>query len=358
MAFIKNLTEKLLEHEYRIIPNFYNSKSIGDDTEYIGFLKQSGAMLYGVVIINADKKYDCIGFCKDAVNNYFARLKKAIVVVLFVSEDPSGELLKFAEQDIEDYTEDIINIIWIADTSQKELMVKGSQPDKILELDKLINSSFDGGEYTAAQDITTLYAKTSDKRKAEIKSGNIYLTYALILINGFILAIDMMCDNLYGFSLSDGGALSRELVLSGEWYRLITHFFLHGGLMHFLANALSLYIFGGRTERYFGKLKMLIIYFLSGLGSGLLTVLCTSSAAVGASGAIFGLMAAVLVYTRLKKRSADGLDTYLLIIFAIIGILSGFMMPDVDNWGHIGGFITGMLTAFVIMKGENNGKVQ
>lgn len=358
MAFIKNLTEKLLEHEYRLIPGFYNSRSVGEDTEYIGFLKQSGAMLYGIVIINADKKYDSIGFYKDAVSHYFGQLRSAVTVALFVSENPAEELLSFAEQDIEDYTEDILNIIWIADTGRKKLIVKGSQPDKILELDKLINSSFDSGEYTSAQDISTLYAKTADKRKAEIKSGNIMLTYALIIINGIILVMSMIPENISGHDIIRDGALSRELVLSGEWYRLITHFFLHSGITHYAANALSLYIFGGRAEKYYGKLNMLVLYFISGLGSGILTIICTGTPAVGASGAIFGLMASVLMYTRVRKRSADGLDSCFMLIFTIFGILSGFLMPGVDNWGHIGGFVTGILTALFILKGESNGRVQ
>lgn len=354
MAFIKNLTERLLEAEYRPIQNFYSSKSIGENTEHIGFVKQVGAVIYGIIIINSDKKYDYMGFYKDTLNYFFKGLKKVIAVGIFVSENPDDELIKFSERDIEDYTEDLVDIRWVVDTGKNRLIVKGSQPDKIMELDRLIKSSFDNGEFTAAQDLNLIRQKTAEKRQADLKSNNTVLTSALIIINGIILLITLLPNN----SLIYKGGISREFISSGEWYRLITYMFLHGGINHYMCNGLSLYIFGGRVEKYYGKINMLAIYIISGLGAGILSALFNTDLAVGASGAIFGLMAAVLMYTRVKKRSIEGFDTYFMIIYAIIGILSGFFISNIDNWGHIGGFLTGVLTSLFILKGESNARVQ
>lgn len=354
MSFIKNLTEKLLENEFRIISNFHSSKSIGENTEYLGFVKQIGPVSYGVVIINADLKYDYQGFYKDVLS-FFTQLDRVIVTGIFVSENPSDELISFTTKDIEDYRESLIDIRWTVDTGKKQLIVKGSQPDKIVNIEEYIKTSYSKEGYTVNQDLSVLQQKSAEKRQSYIKSGNIALTLALIIINGFIEIYTLMGGYEWDANfIIFKGAVERNSILSGQWYRLITYMFIHGSLTHFLGNALSLYIFGSRIEKYYGKIKMLVIYFISGIVAGIFSMLFNTGMAVGASGAIFGLMAGILTYTKVKKRSADGFDNYLMLIFAIMGIFSGFLMDNVDNWGHIGGFIAGIVTSLVMLRGDKD----
>ncbi len=354
MSFIKNFTEKLLEAEYRPIANFYDNSNIGENTEHIGLIKQVGSIAYGVVIINADRKYDYKGFYKDVLS-FFAQLKKVIVIGVFVSRKPDSELLDFTDHDIEDYNDSLIDIRWTVDITENKLIAKGQQPDKVNELDRLIKESFDNGEYTVSQNISVLQQKNSEKRKSEIKSKNIYLTLGLIVINGAI-ELFLLFSGMRNEVIAEG-AIYREGIMSGQWYRLITYMFIHGGIAHYLGNSLSLYILGSRVEKYYGKAKMLIMYLISGIGAGILSMLLNGGYAVGASGAIFGLMAGILVYTMIKNRSVEGFDTYFVIIFAIMGIFSGFLFTDVDNWGHIGGFVTGLAASVVMLKGEANERV-
>ncbi len=354
MSFIKNLTEKLLEAEYRPIANFYDNSNIGENTEHIGLIKQIGSIAYGVVIINADRKYDYKGFYKDVLS-FFAQLKKVIVIGIFVSEKPDSELLDFTNHDIEDYNDSLIDIRWTVDITENKFIVKGQQPDKVNELDKLIKKSFHNGEYTVSQNIRLLQQKNSEKKKSEIKSSNIYLTLGLIIINGAI-ELFLLFSGMRNSAVAEGG-IYREGILYGQWYRLITYMFIHGGIAHYLGNSLSLYILGSRVEKYYGKIKMLIIYLISGIGAGILSMTLNSGFAVGASGAIFGLMSAILVYTKIKNRSVEGFDTYFVVIFAIMGIFSGFLVTDVDNWGHIGGFVTGLIASLVLIKGETNERI-
>ncbi len=357
MSFIKNFTEKLLESEFKPISNFHSSKIIGDNTEYVGFIKQSGPISYGVVIINADLKYDYKGFYKDVLS-FFSQLNKVIVTGVFVSSRVDDELLKFTENDIEDYQESLIDVRWTVDLSENRLIVRGSQPDKILDIDRLIKESFQNEAYSVGQDLNVLQQKSAEKRQALIKSSNIAATLALIIINGFIEIYTLLGGNIWdGNFIIYNGAIERVSILNGQWYRLITYMFIHGSLTHYLGNALSLYIFGQRIEKYYGKKNMLILYFVSGLFAGIFSMLLNNGMAVGASGAIFGLMAGVLTYTRVKKCSMEGFDNYLMIIFAIIGIFSGFLMDNVDNRGHIGGFISGIITSLVILRGDKNESV-
>ena len=122
--------------------------------------------------------------------------------------------------------------------------------------------------------------------------------------------------------------------------------------MHLLCNGFSIYIFGSRAEKYFGKLKYIIIYIISGLLGGLLSITFNGAVSAGASGAIFGIMGANIVYSKFYKRSMDGLDLGVLIVFAIINIGTGILIPNVDNWGHLGGLIGGLITSLIFCIGE------
>lgn len=354
MSFIKNFTEKLLEYEYRPIANFYSSKNISENIEHLGLIKQIGNTAYGVVIINSDLKYDYQGFYKDILS-FFGQFNKVIVIGVFVCNKANDELIKFTNHCIEDYQESLIDVRWTVDIGEKKLIVNGEQPNKVLELDSLIKESFSDDGFSVGQDLSVLQQKSVEKRRSQIKSANIVLTLAFIIINGFI-EIYTLTEGRYWDSnfIIFNCAINRESILSGQWYRLFTYMFIHGSLTHYLGNALSLYIFGSRVEKYYGKKLMIIIYIVSGIGAGLLSIVGNGGMAVGASGAIFGLMAAIFTYTKVKKRSIDGFDNYLMIIFAIVGILSGFLMPDVDNWGHIGGFIVGIIISFILLRGDTN----
>lgn len=355
MAFIKNMAENLIASEFRPINNFYNDRNIGEDTEYMGFARQIGNIVYGIVIINADKKYDYKGFFSDALK-FFSQFERAMVLGIFVSESPDEELIACCTQDIEDYQAELISIKWIADIGSKSLIVKGSQPDELLNIHNLVYSSFGNGEYSPSVDIGVLKKKQKDNQRADIKSAKTPLTYGLIAINGIILVLmELMGGSHSTDVLLEFGAIDHDLIFgSFQFYRLFTSMFLHIGLMHYMANALSLYILGSRVERYYGSFKMLVIYIFSGIVCGFASAFFGSAISAGASGAIFGLMAATFMYTKIKNRSMDGFDNYFIILFAIIGIGSGMLMPNVDNIGHIGGFIGGLIISRLLITGDKN----
>ncbi|GAV68919.1 Rhomboid domain-containing protein [Cephalotus follicularis] len=148
------------------------------------------------------------------------------------------------------------------------------------------------------------------------------------------------------------GALEWYKVVHGhQGWRLVTCIWLHAGVIHLLANMLSLVFIGIRLEQQFGFVRIGIIYLLSGFGGSILSSLfLQNNISVGASGALFGLLGAMLselltnwtIYT----NKAAALVT--LVVIIAINLAVG-ILPHVDNFAHIGGFLTGFLLGFVLL---------
>ncbi|MDE6181630.1 MAG: rhomboid family intramembrane serine protease, partial [Eubacteriales bacterium] len=144
------------------------------------------------------------------------------------------------------------------------------------------------------------------------------------------------------------GSTTPNMLYNKEYYRILTASFLHSGISHLSSNCLSLYIFGSRVEKYMGKFNFILIYFLGTVSSSLFSCFFSNSYSIGASGAIFALEGAILYYSLKTKRKIDNLDFYVFILLAIVGISSGFLSDNIDNAGHIGGFIAGIITSCII----------
>ncbi|KAI4341834.1 hypothetical protein MLD38_026512 [Melastoma candidum] len=132
---------------------------------------------------------------------------------------------------------------------------------------------------------------------------------------------------------------------------LITCIWLHGGVFHLLANMLSLLAVGIRLEQEFGFVRIGLLYIISGVGGSLLSALfLQSSISVGASGAVFGLLGGMLSELIINWTIYVNKIATLVTLLAIILInLAVGIFPHVDNFAHIGGFITGFLLGFVFL---------
>ena len=128
-----------------------------------------------------------------------------------------------------------------------------------------------------------------------------------------------------GSFIFDLGANDVNLVKNGEIYRLITHMFLHGGIIHIFFNMYSLYIVGPRVEDFYGKWKFLIIYLFSGLSGGLLSIAMNSSG-VGASSAIFGLFGALLYFGYNYRGYIGSMIRSQILPIVIYNLLMGFLL--------------------------------
>lgn len=144
------------------------------------------------------------------------------------------------------------------------------------------------------------------------------------------------------------GALSRDAVMQGEWWRLVTAMFLHGGVEHVLGNAIALFVLGMVCEHAFARTQFAWLFVISGIAGSVVSMLTSAGPSVGASGAIFGLQgAAVILFRRHRERLLvrDRRIGIVLIVWAIYTIAMGLVTPYVDNGAHVGGFLAGMLLA-------------
>jgi rhomboid protease GluP len=149
-------------------------------------------------------------------------------------------------------------------------------------------------------------------------------------------------------SIIAAGALIRAKVLAGEWWRMVTAMFLHGGIDHLIGNMFVLYIVGMACEHGFGAARTALIYLGSGLTGSALSLAMGPGPSVGASGAIFGVLAAVVVMLyRYQKRFQvrDKRVGFVLAAWAGWQLLTGFVSPFIDNFAHLGGMLGGTLAA-------------
>lgn len=173
------------------------------------------------------------------------------------------------------------------------------------------------------------------------------LTTFLLGINVGVFVVGMVL----GAGTGDRGALLRAgamvpiLVVQGEWWRLLTAIFLHVSLVHIMFNSLALYIFGGLVESALGRLRFLAVYMVTGFAGSAVSFAFGNPAvaAAGASGAIFGLLGAWLVFN-LRRRSLSLARSNVQGALMLIGInlFLGFALPGIDNLAHIGGLIAGI----------------
>jgi membrane associated rhomboid family serine protease len=132
-------------------------------------------------------------------------------------------------------------------------------------------------------------------------------------------------------------------VAEGEYYRLFTYMFLHYGLIHLVTNMFSLLVLGRALEAALGPLRFTVLYLVAGLGGGVAVYVFTpTGATVGASGAIFGLFAALFVVLRRLGR-----DTTSFIPLLVINVLISFA-PGISLAGHLGGLVTGAAIALAM----------
>jgi rhomboid protease GluP len=176
----------------------------------------------------------------------------------------------------------------------------------------------------------------------------LFLIAANVAMFGWEIAAGALADR---DTIVEAGALVREQVLAGEWWRLMSAMFLHGSVDHVLGNVIVLYIVGLACEHAFGGARTALVYFASGVAGGLLSIAAGPGPSVGASGAIFGVIAAVVVVLyRYQDRFyvRDKRIGFVLLVWAGWQILTGLANPFIDNVAHLGGLAGGALATLAL----------
>lgn len=200
---------------------------------------------------------------------------------------------------------------------------------------------------------TDINAKnTRDARQAEdvFTTKKPIVTYLFIITN----VLSFLAMYLFGNGSQDivtllkFGANYRPFVLYGEVWRLFTCAFLHIGVLHLMVNMYALYVIGPQLENFFGKWKYLCIYFISAISGSLLSITFSTRVSAGASGAIFGLLGALLYFGYHYRVYLGNIMKSQIIPIILLNLGIGFIVSGIDNAAHIGGLVAGIFTAMAV----------
>ncbi len=179
-----------------------------------------------------------------------------------------------------------------------------------------------------------------------------YINTIIIILNIVIFIYSLAAGNTF---VAKYDHRSDLLVAGLDYYRIITSMFLHSDLEHLFSNMLALFFVGANVEHDIGHIPYVILYFLSGIAGNLVSTYydCLTGQfipAIGASGAVFGVVGAVVVivfFGRKKLRKGSNLMLRLGLMIAL-SVYSGFTADNIDNAAHIGGLIGGILITLII----------
>lgn len=182
------------------------------------------------------------------------------------------------------------------------------------------------------------------------------LTNYILIVNAVLYVAMMLFNNsnaiggnimdMNGITLFLFGAKEPSYIFHGEWWRLVTAGFLHGGIIHIAVNSYSLYNLGPQVEEMFGGGRMLVIYVLSSIAGFLASSLFLPSLSIGASAAICGLIGAMIAYGVNDRSSFGDYLTSNYAVSALSMLLLSSFVGNVDNWAHIGGLIGGFIVGY------------
>lgn len=177
-----------------------------------------------------------------------------------------------------------------------------------------------------------------------------WVTFFLVFINILIFVICTFTGDL----LYNKGVLSAGIIIeAGEYYRLISCMFLHWDMNHMVSNMLVLYYLGEEVEKYFGHLGYAAVYFFAGIAGNLLSIgyeIYTKSyvLSAGASGAVFGIIGALLFLVITHKGRLEQITLGRLLFMIAYSLYSGFVGDNINNAAHLGGFLGGICIAFAL----------
>lgn len=180
------------------------------------------------------------------------------------------------------------------------------------------------------------------------------ITCALIVANVAVFVVLEVLGLVSGYGLYNAGVLTPFALAQGRWYTLLTSMFMHGGILHLLCNMFTLYFVGTIIEGVFGPVRYLVVYFVSGLCGGLLSMAVAVATGnlnygvVGASGAIFGLFGAYAYLAWREHKSPVVLlhpptrdDLKGIFALVALNLLIG-LQPGIAMEAHLGGLLGGL----------------
>lgn len=332
------LNQYFINRDYERIPT--DSKTVS----MYGIFEHSNLYLINVINLKDGYGLDAeryLEYKQMTMQQFMSNQSEKIVLLNIIITDNADALVETFNY-VPDLTEKFIDVIWFVNQETQQLMIPGKQLKSVLGIQKDIRKLLKKQE-------TTFYNIESSNRKA---------IFTMIL---FGINVAMWLYTEYIGSSTDSETLLRlgamytpYIIEDHEYLRLIQSMFLHIGFLHLAFNMFGLYIFGSRLEGYLKRWQYPVIYIGSGVIGSLASLaeevlLGRDVISAGASGAIYGLMGSLLVITKILKRPIDGVNTYILWMMFILGIVQSVATPQVNVTAHIGGFVGGILLTLLVL---------
>lgn len=333
---------------YALTENGYKPVEIrGEHTGVEVFLEKTNTILNTVICVETKSyKEDFLKALKESYRQKMSDLGFTVhfMTVFFVhSNGPDRiEEMSIAKQAVE-----TSSFVWIYDESEEKLIIYENQAEDFYGLRGIIENS------------KNIKVPEKESRKSTVKEyfkslweglkKTPRVTLSLVCINVVIFIICTFTGSL----LYNIGAVGLSLIDSPlQLYRVITSMFLHADISHIFSNMVLLFAIGEIVERATGKLFFTIIYFFSGIWGVLATFiseLITGNYVVmiGASGAVFGILGALLSLVIFKRVKGPRLNVSRIVLIIIFSLYEGFTNANVANWAHVGGVISGFLAGLV-----------
>lgn len=225
---------------------------------------------------------------------------------------------------------------WIYDTRGNRLMIYDDQPDCFANVEEIIENA------------------PEEARTFGLAVNRSIINYIIVIANIVVFGVVALGGNTESASYlaSKGGLVAAYVKYKGEYYRLFTSMFLHAGLSHIFNNMLVLTFIGDNLERAVGRWKFVFIYFGSGLIGSVVSYIYYINnnpyiCCIGASGAIFGVIGALVYILIVNKGQLEDLKLSRMLIYLVLSVYLGFTSSGVCNVAHVSGFIAGFALAAV-----------
>jgi len=290
----------------------------------------------------------------------------AFQVFVFNSVPDEKKLQLIREGQMEDvYIRKYLPCI-IVDLANKQVNKLYNLPIKVQGIEEVLKSVLDMDNSESISSDNNLNSVLKTEKESNHPSARFidkvpFVTYGLIAINVLMWLVMNIYALVKGVNVQSlfipFGAKENYLIFSGEYWRFLTPVFLHADIEHLIMNCLSLFVFGRIVEGMYGHKKFTFIYFTAGIMGSIASFMLSPNSAVGASGAIFGLMGALLYFsvenpTLFKKYFGNSI-----LVMVVINLVYGFIRPGIDNYGHIGGLIGGFLASGIVKLRKSTNKL-
>ncbi len=240
------------------------------------------------------------------------------------------------------------NFSWYIDVKENSLVIPDGHVEDFYGFKKKLEEFLDDTEKYTEESVDHKTLKNVNKEKRRFRELP-FINVTIVIINILVFILCAFTGDL----LYNKGAFSILLIQeTKEYYRFLTAVFMHVDLDHLLSNMVVLYFLGNGLEAKIGHIKYVILYFLSAIGGNLLSAVYESYygnmfTSVGASGAIFGVIAAVFALVIVKGGRWENITLSRMLLMIAYSLYSGFVSDNVNNAGHIGGFVAGLLIMII-----------